>query len=445
MNLTDSAQFFRRAPLRAEWTRFQQEYAPKVQHLKVSAPGAVISLAALQLLQLYSPNNPLLPNLVSLNWDSDGAFLPFISPFISRSLTSVVIDVPRDASPILPPILTTLSKLSSDIREIQVERLYHGPSTEEASTQLLMQCNPYRLRKYNVDSPLSASALTHIVQLPSLEEFWLVVNSPQLQDPLPIVVFPNLRLLDVEYGGDPTWLKLLPAIDNPVLASIFVQCSGSDVAQFMEAFQLTMDGCAVRESLQEFRVRSQDEFKITPRMISCTLSFKNLTSLKVLSECSGTVCQTFDLTDVDIDLLTKAMPHLEALAIGEEPCGVPSQITFNSLYTISSRCLRLTVLQIHFNPALFVTTVDRDSEPGNVALGLPDLNSPLSDLCSITTIDVGGIPLPQESNTSYIMALGLLGVFPRLQKLEYGDEDWELVADLMGVCRRMGRFAFGKG
>lgn len=404
----------------------------------------VISSAALHLLQLYSSSSPLLPNLVSLNWDSDETFLPFISPFLSRSLTSIVIDVPRGASSMVPPILTTLSTLSPDIREIQVERLFHGPSTEEASSQLLMQCNPYRLRKYNVDSPISTSALRHLIQLPSLEEFWLVVDSFQLPDPLPIVVFPTLRLLDVEYRGDPTWLKLLSAIENPVLTSIFVECSASNVAQFMEAFQLTMTGCGMHERLQEFRVRSQDEFKITPQIIVCASSFKNLTSLKVLSVCSPGICQTFDLTDSDIDLLTKAMPRLESLAIGEEPCGVHSQITFKSLYTISRQCPRLTTLQIHFDPTLFVTKVDADSESGDVALGLPDLDTPPSDLCSVTMLDVGNIPLPPESNTSYIMALGLLGVFPRLEKLEYDDGDWEDISDLIGVCRRMGRFSFGK-
>lgn len=308
-----------------------------------------------------------------------------------------------------------------------------------------MQCNPYRLRKYNIDSPLSASALRHVIQLPSLEEFWLVVDSFQLPDPLPVIVFPSLRLLDVEYKGNHTWLELLPAIENPVLTSIFVECSGTGVERFMDAFKLTVAGCRLQERLQEFRIRSQDEFKISPAILASTLSFKNLTSLKVLSECPSSVCQTFDLTDNDIDLLTNAMPRLEALAIGEEPCGVPSQITFKSLYIISCRCAQLSNLQIHFNPVLFVTRLDTDSESGGVALGLSDLTAPPSDLCSVTSLDVGNIPLPSESNTSYILALGLLGVFPRLEKIEYEDGEWEDVCDLIDVCRRMGRFAFGKG
>ena len=342
----------------------------------------------------------------------------------------------------LPPILTRLSTLSPGIREIQIERLYHNPSTEEASSQLSMQCNPHLLRKYNIDSPISASALRHIVQLPSLEEFWLVVDSFQLSDPLPTIVFPSLRLLDVECNGDPTWLKLLPAIEDPVLASIFVECS--DVAQFMETFHSTVTGCGMHGRLKEFRVRSQDEFRITPQIIACTLSFKNLTLLKVLSECSAT-CQTLDLTDDDIDLLTRAMPHLESLVIGENPCRVASKITFKSLYIISRRCTRLTTLLTHFNPTLFVAKVDEDSASGNVALGLSDLSTPSSDLCSVTTISVGNTPLPPQANTSYIMALGLLGVFPRLEKLEYDDGYWEETSDLIGICRRLGRFAFGKG
>lgn len=307
-----------------------------------------------------------------------------------------------------------------------------------------MQCNPYRLRKYNVDSPISPAALRHIVQLPSLEEFWLVSNSFQLPDPLPAVVFPSLRLLDVEYSGDHTWLKLLPAIENPVLTSIFVECPGSEVTHFMKAFKLTITECQMEERLQEFRIRSQDEFKISPEIIACTFSFKSLTCLKVLSECSSSLCQTFNLTDGHIDLLTKAMPRLDSLTIGGEPCRTPSQITFKSLYIISHRCPRLTALRIHFNPMLFVTKVDTDSESGDVAIGLSDLATPPSNLCSITTIDVGNIPLPSESNTAYIMALGLLGVFPRLEKLEYQDSDWEEIDELIGVCRRMGRFAFEK-
>ena len=169
----------------------------------------------------------------------------------------------------------------------------------------------------------------------------------------------------------------------------------------MEIFQLTVAECGVHERLQELRVAGRDEFKITPQIIACTFSFKNLASLKVLSECPA-LCQTFDLTDDDIDLLTEAMPHLESLAVDEEPCEISSQITSKTL-------------RIHFNLALFVTKVDADSESGGVALGLSDINTPASDLCSVATINVGNIPLLPQPNGSYIMALWLPGVFPRIE------------------------------
>jgi hypothetical protein len=264
-------------------------------------------------------------------------------------------------------------------------------------------------------------------------------------------VFPSLRTLDVHSNGiwDLTWLKLLPCIETPVLRTIRVKCPGLDVERFTETLQLTTTGSAMRKHLQNFEVQSPDNFKITPRIIACIFSFKNLTSLQLLSKCTN-LCQTSDLTDDDIDLLTNAMPCLKYLIIGGEPCGAPSQITFKSLYTISRRCTQLICLTIHFNPVLLVTKVATDSESWDVALGssMSDLKTFPSDLCSITYLSVGKIPLPAQSNAYSIVALGLLGVFPRLEILGYQNAEnpnWRKVNDLVRVCQRMGRFGFGKG
>ena len=203
----------------------------------------------------------------------------------------------------------------------------------------------------------------------------------------------------------------------------------------METFQLNMTGCAACESLQDLRVRNPGDFKITPRIIACNFLFKNLTCLKLHSGCSY-FCTSHYLTDDDIDLLTKALPCLEDLAIGGEPCGVPSQITFKSLYTLSHRCTRLTGLLIHFNPASFITKVGKDSESCNAALGLSDDETLSSDLCPITTINVGNIPLPGQHYASCVMALGLLAVFPRLKVLKFENGEWGKVRDLIGVWSR---------
>jgi hypothetical protein len=200
----------------------------------------------------------------------------------------------------------------------------------------------------------------------------------------------------------------------------------------------------MHESLQQFRVEnSENPFQITPQIIARNLSFKNLTSLILHSECSD-LCQTSNLTDDDIDLLTTAMPYLESLSIGDSPCRFPSQITFKSLYSISHRCTRLNHLEIHFSPALFVTKVGTESKSWDVALGLPNPKTLASDLCPLTIIFVGDIPLPPQSNASSILALGLLGVFPRLEFVA-GNRDWSEVQDLIGIYRLMGCSTFGKG
>ena len=316
--------------------------------------------------------------------------------------------------------------MTPDIGEIVIPPLKYGPSSEEAASKLLMRCNPHRLRKYHVDAPLSASALSHVIQLPRLESLWLAAVNSSLcfPDPLPNVVFPSLRTLDVESDGDLAWLKLLP--ESPVLSEFYVGCTGP-VEQFMETFQSTAAGCGIHKRLRKFTLRNGEGFTITPQIIAWNLLFENLTFLQLLSDCS-TTCQTEDLTDKDIDLLTNAMPGLTYLAIGQQPCSVPSKMTFKSLCNISRRCTQLTSLQIHFNPNSFVQKVN-DSEDGG-------FETPSSVLCSVTKINVGGIAMPNQSEVSTIMAFGLLGVFPRLKKVEYHDDAWKKVKDMVIWIRR---------
>jgi hypothetical protein len=258
------------------------------------------------------------------------------------------------------------------------------------------------------------------MQLPLVETFW-AVGLLHLPDPLPDIVFPSLREIDVEFSGDLTWLKLLPAIQSPLLSIISVECPERDIMQFMEAFQLTMVTCGMHERLQKFILRKhhREAFDITPQLVACNFSFKNMSSLELLSDCS-LHCGTLDLTDDDIDLLTDVMPGLKSLTIGGRPCDIPSKITFKSLDTLSRRCTGLTALQIHFNPDSFITrAADSSSDSGDVGLETPSY-----DLCSVTNIDVGAIALTGRRSMPCIMVLGLLGVFPRLEKLEYQDSSW---------------------
>jgi len=329
--------------------------------------------------------------------------------------------------------------LAPEISEIAVQRLEYGPSLEEASSQLLMQCNPNLLHTYNVDAPLSAPALSHAIQLPLLEVLWLI-EPFHFPDPLPDVVFPSLQGLCVEFTRDRAWLKILPKC--PVLSMIQIICLAPDVAQFMETFHSTITRCGMHERLQELSFCSRGEFKVTPQMIACNSSLKNLTGLELSSySTDSTSCQTFDLTDADISLLTNAMPRIQVLVIGEEPCRVRSKITFKSLYTISTRCTKLTALQIHFNPDSFITKVNADFMSRN-----GDFEIPSSDLCSVTEINAGNIELPRQSNVPYIMASGLLRVFPHLEGVKYNDRNvaWKEINNLISIHRHV-RTVFVKG
>jgi hypothetical protein len=268
---------------------------------------------------------------VSLDWNGDEEST-WLSAFLSRSLTSITIRVIDAAIPIFPPILRRIFTTSPYIGEfrVRIDDTYRDASMTEASSQLLLQCNPNRLQTFDVGGYMSTSALKHAMPL---ESFLLMFDSSigQLPYPLPPVVFPSLQQLDVEHSdGDHKWLNLLPAIENPVLST--VQCSGSDVMQFMETFQLTVTGCGIHQRLKLFELLSQEHSK-TPHIIACNFSLKNLTTLHVVGTCYD-ACQTSDLTDDDIDLLTNSLPCLESLKLAGKPCSVPSNITFKSLWQL---------------------------------------------------------------------------------------------------------------
>ena len=373
-----------------------------------------------------------------------------MSLFISRSLTSIEIKAPVKAATILPPILRRLSTISPYIKEIrvQIKDMHHDLSMVEASSQLLMHCNINGLRKYNVDAAISSSALRHAIQLPSLDSFWLISDSSinQLTFPLPDVVFPSLRVLSVKHNdGDHTWLDLLPAIESPVFSRISVHCPGPDVVPFMEKFELTVTGCGLHERLESFKLLSRDYVKITtPDIIAHTFRFKKLTELHLLGTCSE-FCLTSDLTDDDIDLLTKALPCLESLKLGGKPCRFPSMITFKGLSTISRRCTRLKTLQIHFSTTSLIRAVRNQAlaqvRDVRVALGLNGI--PSSELCLITTIDVGssrwnyGEP---QNPASTMLALGLLGIFPHLENIvSKGPFSWEIVDEVIKASQSLFR------
>jgi len=162
---------------------------------------------------------------------------------------------------------------------------------------------------------------------------------------------------------------------------------------------------------------------VDPRLLSSILSFRNLVALYVGNDYCDTddIC-TFDLTDNDVGNLAVTLPSLMSLRLGEV-CALNScRTTIASLLSISTHCLGLTLLEIHFNT---------QSIAGDMRRLLDEGSGRDKPRCELESLLVGCLPLRVGVGDVGIVAMGFADIFPCLKDFSsYDDyrEDWKDVA-----------------
>ena len=114
------------------------------------------------------------------------------------------------------------------------------------------------------------------------------------------------------------------------------------------------------------------------------------------------------------------MPKLETLGLGGSPCSQPTTcVTPKGLVALVSHCPNLHLLRIHFQ----VDSLDVPAAiPGMIHNVEPA--APSTD-CALTEIVVGETPVPEGS--ALTIALTLLRIFPRIDSIEFTNDEWEEV------------------
>ena len=80
---------FERLPTAVEWARFR-EYARRIREFRGHGVAKTLSSEVYSAIQLYTFNEPLLPNLKTLDlWGIEGSFIPFIPSFLSPRIASI--------------------------------------------------------------------------------------------------------------------------------------------------------------------------------------------------------------------------------------------------------------------------------------------------------------------------------------------------------------------
>jgi len=319
------------------------------------------------------------------------------------NLKNVILNAYPLFYPISPDQLTTLvrvvSFLPTSLEVLSItcyrEKGDNLKNLKDAISSFACRCEP-SLMSFGTSLPLSEAAIHHLIQLPNLSSWGVVQRPPHV---VSTPVFPPLEEL---YLGDPgtlPWLHLLAS-------------RGSAESQTK----------LIRETLRCLHCPWRTI--IDSALLSSILNFRNLAVLCIQAHCSELMGCDFRLTDDDMKNLASTLSRLQSLELGR-PCLRDScKTTVASLVSISTHCLDLTVLEVHFNTKTIVSDMQRLLEGG---AGLDEAK------CKLQSLYVGLSPLDISKEDIETVAMGLRIIFPHITGLWGSNRHWDRVILKLGV------------
>ena len=378
-------------PRPKEWDRFQR-FASWMRYLSLDSRVHDI---ALQRLSNESPGGLLCPNLERLDWEIRTAHTPrSFHIFLSPSLKRVSLFVPEQ----LQYAGEIVSRLPSSLEHFSLtcSPRKDGEPLKDLMSSFVLRCGP-SLRSFGCRPPLSEAAFHYLMQLPNLRS-WIAFQPPQA---FPPPTFPSLEELHLEPTALP-WLHLLAAC-------------GQGKRSLAPAS--TIMNTNVKETLKVLTCPRKTA--VDPTLLSSMSSFRNLVSIVVLNRSCHSNC-LFDLTDNDVEDLAAGLPSLVDLRLGEACGSATCRTTVSSLLLISTRCLELKFLEIHFNTHHIVGDMERLLNEGT-GHGKPR--------CKLQRLSVGYLLLQVPEFANETLAVGFADIFPCLEVFSSrrGGEAWRRV------------------
>jgi len=291
----------------------------------------IIRNNAFNQLSLAFPTDFVCPGLQKLKWLSSHRSLPSLRHFLSPTLAEITIFT----TPLVFPFRTPLPAIpvlpGSYLRSLQ---LTFYPADDEtfgnSASITILQCGVF-LERLETSAQLSKAAASHLLGLRHLRTLRIRSDLPSEIAIPSFPVLPSLETLVLDNGVGRKWLFFLVAAQDNSTAD-----GGSGTSEAGMATALTKLCC-------------QGGITVDSTFISSLCIFRRLTHIFVESSCSMEGRCTFLLTDDDVTKLADALPNIKSLRLGSPCIANRCQTTVFSLFTLSTRCLKLRSLEIHFN------------------------------------------------------------------------------------------------
>ena len=277
-------------------------------------------------LSLAFPTELVCPQLQKLKWLSSHHWLPSLRHFLSPTLAKIKIFTTPSGGPVPTPLPTIPTIPGSYLRSL---RLTFHPADNEALGDMvsatILQCGGF-LERLETSVRLSEAAVSHLIRLHHLRTL-RIGSDPPAHPAIPSSgIFPSLKTLILDNGVGYRWISFLGAAlgDGPADGEV-----------------------GIRANLT--RLYCLGGITVDPAFISLICTFRKLTHVFADGSCSNEDACTFLLTDDDITRLANALPDIKSLRLGS-PCSANRcHTTALSLFILSTRCLELRSLEIHFN------------------------------------------------------------------------------------------------
>ena len=386
-----------------------------MRELTVDTSEDPVTPDILSALQLCASNKPLFPKMESF-WceDATEAFIPFIPLFLSHKTTLIDIEFSEGLpTETIASMIIGLSKSCPNLERIALTVLPRDPVIIEAVSELLFACNQDSLQSFVVDSPLTEEAQQVVFQLPKLSELWAVIQGHRQ---IPPVTLPNLLSIDVEYDDHLNWLQGFCGAILGGLEDVCFRSESEQIGDFLGEFKSVALTTSTPTTLTRFAFKTSQPWDPDYRSL---LPFTQLKVLHIEFSCNNHCSSRVD-DNIIIDL-ARAMPKLEILRLGDTPCRTIGGVTAKGLVALARGCCHLSKLRIRFQAASLVEAATNTGVP---ALSDDETTVRQQD-CVLTDLEVGDIPI--LGNTVPIVALTLLWIFPRIERIDSTDGHWEKV------------------
>jgi len=297
-----------------------------------------------------------------------------------------------------------------------------SPVITAAVSGMLLVTNQNTLQRFYADLPLTKDANKVLYELPNLRHLSVFIGR---ETPLPSASLPNLTRLSIACENEDDWPRLFHGATLGKLERVeFYSRSKHSIGDFLGVFKRAALSSSIQNTLSKLRVSA---WRWNPTY-SSLLPFTKLVDLEIYFSCSRGCSSRVD--DNIIISLSRAMPKLKTLTLGNRACGqVTGGVTPKGLLALAHHCPKLSTLSVHLKVA---SLCEPPGIPGMVPAAGPGASW---THCALGRLVVGEAPMPEGSVV--IVAVTLLRIFPRLGSIKFTDERWGEVENAINRSREI--------